>query len=56
MEYTVEYTYRGYIIKVQGVFQDTVITLPESGHVVAQALDVESAKEMIREFLPKVTT
>ena len=50
-----EHKYRGYIIKVQGVFQDTVITLPD-GYVVAQALDVESAKEMIREFLTEVTT
>ena len=47
-----ETKYKGYIIKVQGVFEDTVITTSD-GFVVAQALDVESAKEMIREFLPR---
>ena len=46
-----ERKYKGYIIKVQGVFQETVITTPD-GFVVAHALDVESAEELIRDFLP----
>ena len=46
-----QWKYKGYIIKVQGVFEDTIITTSD-GLVVAKALDIESAKEMIREFLP----
>ena len=45
--------FKGYIIKVQGVLEDIIITTPD-GFVVAQALDIESAKEMINEFLPKL--
>jgi len=46
--------YQGYIIKTnQGVFQDeTIITTPD-GFVVAKALDIESARTMIDEYLPK---